>query len=234
MDKTRVSEIASLALFGIGWALPEPFGPALKTAGLFALSGALTNHLAIYMLFHKVPLLKGSGVIEENFERFKEAIHDLVMEQFFSPGQIEKQLRVEEDRLDLGSLIETADFDPAFDALIQSVQESKLGQMLSLFGGAESLETLRGPFNRRLRAALAKIVRSEAFRRQLHAQIHERGLGEDLAQRIGAIVRRRLDAMTPRTVRELIERLIHEHLGWLVVWGAVLGGAMGVVSSFLL
>ena len=42
--------------------------------GIFALSGALTNWLAIYMLFEKVPGLYGSGVIPLHFEEFKQGI----------------------------------------------------------------------------------------------------------------------------------------------------------------
>jgi len=31
----------------------------------------------------------------------------------------------------------------------------------------------------------------------------------------------------------MIQKIIHEHLSWLVVWGGVFGGLIGVVSSFL-
>jgi len=39
--------------------------------GVFAFSGAITNSLAIHMLFEKVPFLYGSGVIEVNFHSLK-------------------------------------------------------------------------------------------------------------------------------------------------------------------
>ena len=35
-------------------------------------------------------------------------------------------------------------------------------------------------------------------------------------------------------VKEMIQTLIREHLGWLVVWGGVFGGLIGAVSSILL
>jgi hypothetical protein len=34
-------------------------------------------------------------------------------------------------------------------------------------------------------------------------------------------------------VKEIVQKLISEHLGWLVVWGGVFGGLIGLVSSFL-
>lgn len=51
----------------------------MKSIGFFALSGAVTNWLAIHMLFEKVPFLYGSGVIPNRFDEFKLAIKDLMM-----------------------------------------------------------------------------------------------------------------------------------------------------------
>ena len=58
--------------------------------GLFALSGAVTNWLAIYMLFERVPGLYGTGIIELHFESFKKSIHEMIMKQFFSQENVEK------------------------------------------------------------------------------------------------------------------------------------------------
>lgn len=52
--------------------------------GLFALSGAVTNLLAVHMLFEKVPFLYGSGVIQLKFAGFKVAIKNLILTEFFS------------------------------------------------------------------------------------------------------------------------------------------------------
>ena len=46
----------------------------IKAIGFFALSGALTNWIAIHMLFERVPFLYGSGIIPNRFEEFKESI----------------------------------------------------------------------------------------------------------------------------------------------------------------
>jgi uncharacterized membrane protein YheB (UPF0754 family) len=39
--------------------------------------------------------------------------------------------------------------------------------------------------------------------------------------------------MTPDMVKIIIQNMIRKHLGWLVVWGAVFGGVIGVVLSLL-
>ena len=71
----------SLVLFGL-W-ISEPWSNIFLNVGLFALSGALTNWLAVYMLFERVPCIYGSGVVPLHFEDFKTGIHQLIMRQFF-------------------------------------------------------------------------------------------------------------------------------------------------------
>ena len=37
--------------------------------------------------------------------------------------------------------------------------------------------------------------------------------------------------MTPERIKKLIEAVMEKHLGWLVVWGNLFGGLIGVVSA---
>jgi uncharacterized membrane protein YheB (UPF0754 family) len=201
--------------------------------GLFAFSGAVTNQLAIHMLFHRVPGLYGSGVIEKNFEHFKRSIQSMVMVQFFTIDKLNQFFTEEEKQIDLAPLVESADFDPAFDALKSSVMESKLGQMLQMFGGEEALEPLRESFGRKLKGAVVGIVSSDAFMAQMQHHITHSTLSQDLIDKIEHLVSRRLDELSPAMVKDLVFQLIHEHMGWLVVWGGVFGGLIGLISSFL-
>jgi hypothetical protein len=34
-------------------------------------------------------------------------------------------------------------------------------------------------------------------------------------------------------VKEIIQTMIRQHLGWLVVWGGVFGGLIGLGTSFI-
>ncbi|MCE3054327.1 DUF445 domain-containing protein, partial [Vibrio cholerae] len=65
MNKSLITNLVALALMGVGYFLPNNYA---FYAGLFAFSGAITNWLAIHMLFEKVPGLYGSGVIPARFE----------------------------------------------------------------------------------------------------------------------------------------------------------------------
>jgi len=231
VNKSHWTDIVSLALIGTAYALPQPYHTPVLMAGLFAFSGAVTNQLAIHMLFHRVPGLYGSGVIEKNFEHFKDAIRRMVMEQFFTVEKLNDFFVQEEQGVDLAPLVESADFDPAFDAIKSSVMESKLGQMLQMFGGEEALEPLRETFARKLKSAVVGIVSSEAFAAQLQHHITHSSLSRDLMAQIERIVTRRLDELSPAMVKDLVFQLIHQHMGWLVVWGGVFGGLIGLISS---
>jgi len=232
LNKSKATDIVALLLIAIAYLVPEPYHKALLFTGLFALSGAITNQLAIHMLFERVPGLYGSGVIEKNFGKFKESIHSMMMLQFFTKEKLDSFFANEEKKIDLSPLVESADFSPAFDAMSQSVMESKFGSMVQMLGGATALESMREPFSRKLKKAVASIVSSDTFAQQLEHHLMHSSLSSDLIARIDTLVTRRLEELTPHMVKELIQNLIHEHLGWLVVWGGVFGGVIGLVSSF--
>jgi uncharacterized membrane protein YheB (UPF0754 family) len=234
MTQSHWTDLVTLGLIGGSYLLPEPYHTPILYGGLFAFSGAVTNQLAIHMLFHRVPGLYGSGVIARNFEHFIASIRNMVMEQFFTLERLNAFFDEEERKIDLSPLVESADFDPAFDALKSSVMESKLGQMLQMFGGEEALEPLREGFNRKLKSAVAGIVASEAFTRQVQHHLRHSTLSADLLVQIERIITRRLDELSPTMVKTLVFELMDKHLGWLVVWGGVFGGLIGVVSSVVL
>lgn len=234
ISKATLTDCISVSLMGIGFAATAPFANPILFTGLFAFSGAITNQVAIYMLFNKVPFLYGSGVIEENFENFKSSIKNMMMKQFFNKEQLNAFLQSEGKDINLAPLVEKADFSPAFNALKQSVMESKLGEMLNLFGGEKALETLQEPFVKKLQSAVVGIVSSESFKKQINQHLSASSLSDEILETVEELITKRLNELTPQMVNELVHELIHTHLGWLVVWGGVFGGLIGLGSSFLL
>ena len=201
--------------------------------GLFALSGALTNQLAIHMLFERVPFLYGSGVIPNRFESFKASIKSLMMKQFFTKEQLQNFFAKEEKKIDLTPIIEKTDFSPAYDALTKTVMESSFGGMLGMFGGESALEGLKEPFTNKLKSAVIKITTSESFDKTLQEHLQDSSLSDDLIISVENIIDERLNELTPQIVKEIVQELIKKHLSWLVVWGGVFGGLIGLISSFL-
>jgi uncharacterized membrane protein YheB (UPF0754 family) len=234
MSKSFITDLVSFCIITCSFFVSEQYREAVLFTGLFALSGAITNQLAIRMLFEKVPFLYGSGVIEKNFETFKESIRKMIMKQFFSKEQLGDFFTKEEQKIDLSPLVEGADFSPAFDALSVTVMESKFGAAITMFGGEEALDGLREPFARKLKTAVSSIVTSSAFKAQLDHHIQSSALSDDMLESVEELITNRLYELTPKMVKELVQELIKEHLGWLVVWGGVFGGLIGLISSFFI
>ena len=233
MKKELLTNIVATSVVASSFFTPQPLSNHLYLTGTFALSGSLTNQIAIHMLFHKVPFLYGSGIIELKFEELKLSIKELILNEFFTKKRIDEFLKSEEQKIELAPLIEKFDFSSAYEALINAVNESKLSSVLSLIGGEKALEGLKEPFTKKLKSSIIKIVNSDEFKNELDRFLKTSSFSDDLVQKIDYIVQKRLDELSPIMVKEMLLKLMREHLGWLVVWGGVFGGILGFVSSFI-
>jgi uncharacterized membrane protein YheB (UPF0754 family) len=230
LNKSIITNGLALALVFVGFFLDNII---IKTVGLFAVSGAITNWLAVHMLFEKVPGLYGSGVIPERFEDFKSGIRTLVMEQFFSEQNIQRFLADSNQpiQVDLAPIIKKVDLAPTFDSLVEVIKASSFGQMLGMFGGVEALEPMRQPFVDKMGNALADITQDPKFKLLLQEELTQPDVQHDLHVKINQIVEQRLEELTPKMVKDIIQSMIREHLGWLVVWGGVFGGLIGLLAA---
>ncbi len=236
INKSLVTNLVAISI--IVAAYFSPYQPELlKSIGFFALSGAITNWLAIFMLFEKVPLLYGSGVIPNRFEQFKSSIKALMMEQFFTPHNIEQFIEKEEQQgghvLNLEPLLNAVDYDRIYEGLVSAIMESSFGSMLQMMGGVEALEPLKEPFKNKIQTILAEMVESDRFASALQHSLNAEKISEDITCRIEAVIDKRLNELTPQQVKEMVQAIIREHLGWLVVWGGVFGGLLGAAFSYL-
>ena len=229
--KSYGTNLACIILIAIGYFFNIKF---ILMAGLFGLSGALTNQLAIHMLFEKVPFLYGSGIIELKFEDFKHSIKSMIMEQFFSKTLIDEFFAQEGKKLDFSSVIEESDFTPMYQAMQKTVSESQFGGMLAMFGGASVLDSLREPFIENVKISLKDLVLSEEFNVKIDKIINKSSLSSDTYEKIEELIDLRLNNLTSLHVKEIIEQLIKEYLGWIVIWGGFFGAFIGVISALIL
>lgn len=238
INKGLLTNLVAATLVLAGWLLPEPASVWVLRAGLFALSGSLTNSLAIHMLFEKIPGFYGSGVIALHFEEFKRGIREMIMQQFFNAETIDRFFDAQTmihsgfNKL-LPSMVEELDLDRAFDSLVEGIMQSSLGGMLGMVGGAKALTALREPFNERMRKYLTEMLVSEEFQTRFTDQLSEATHSDAVIVRIEDLVERRLQELTPEQVRIIVQKMIRQHLGWLVVWGGVIGGLMGLFFAAL-
>ena len=233
MNKSVVTNLLALIVLLLGYYLANDL---ILLIGLFALSGALTNWLAIHMLFEKVPGLIGSGVIPNRFEEFKSAIKNLMMEQFFNQENIDKFVaeNTQGAKLDLQPVIEKVDLSPSFERLVEVIMNSSFGSMLNMFGGADALTPLREPFIENMQTSLIEMTQKESFHKLLQSEIDEPQVMAGIQHKIEDIIDTRLIELTPQIVKQMVQKIINDHLGWLVVWGGFFGGLIGLASHFIL
>lgn len=233
MNKSLMTNILALLVIAAGMLMTGDQKTLVLNTGLFALSGGVTNWLAVHMLFEKIPGIYGSGVIPERFEEFKSAIKDLIMEQFFNKENIAQFFsrmapESEDKNGGIQKLIDSVDFNGAFDALVEVIMNSSFAGMLSMVGGAKALEPLQEPFVEKMKEFMSTVGNdSEVMDQFKHAST------EALLNRVEEIVDHRLDELTPQIVKEIVQQMIQKHLGWLVVWGGVFGGLIGLLVTLL-
>ena len=232
LNKSLITNLLATLILAAGLLLNNAI---LFWVGLFALSGALTNWLAVYMLFEKVPGLIGSGVIPNRFEEFKKAIHQLMMEQFFTAENIDKfvsgQSSELHNKLNLTPVIEKVDLAPAFDRLVDVIMNSSFGSMLGMFGGADALTPLKEPFEKNMKTSLIEMTEAPDFLENLQNEIDQPNVMAEIQAKIEEIIEARLEELTPELVKQMVQQMIKQHLGWLVVWGGVFGGLIGLISA---
>ena len=232
LNKSLTTNLAAVGIIILGSISPV-LEDLIKSIGFFALSGAITNWLAIYMLFEKVPYLYGSGVIPERFEEFKLSIKQLMMQQFFTAANIESFIQKEEQEgskiLNLEPFLNAVDYDKIYEGLVSSIMGSSFGGMLMMMGGEEALVPLKEPFTEKMKQTLVDMIESDRFKTAIKEGLDAHKIGVDITDKIENVIDKRLNELTPQLVKEMVEAIIHEHLGWLVVWGGVFGGVMGLL-----
>jgi len=231
MNKSVITNTLALIATILGYTLGQPI---LFTVGLFALSGAVTNWVAIHMLFEKVPLLYGSGVIPARFEDFKLGIRQLMMTQFFTQENIDRFLSDSSGNasaIDLHPIIEKVDLSPAFDSLVTVIENSSFGGMLAMVGGSEAIQPMREPFVEKMKEAVQDITSTDHFKQLLRDELEQPDVIAGMQEKVSDIIEKRLNELTPQLVKEIIQEMIRKHLGWLVVWGGVFGGLIGLIAA---
>jgi len=199
----------------------------LFTTSIFAFSGAITNALAVHMLFEKIPFLYGSGVIPRRFIEFKEILKALLLHQFFKVDKLEGFVEKKLNNKALQLNIAATDFDKIYNSLIAAIMESPLASMLAMFGGEKALEPLKEPIIAKLKIIIADFEAMH-ISKLTSAKMHEK-----FAHEIENLIDKRLAELTPEMVKEILKDMINKYLGWLVVWGGVFGALIGFLYGLL-
>ena len=225
MNKSSVTNLVALITAVTGYFSPL-YSEIIFSVGIFALSGAITNWIAVHMIFEKVPFIYGSGVIPNRFEDFKVAIKRLIIDEFFNKTHIEQFFKDNEALFSAKNIKEQIDFDKIFNDLLESIVKSPTGAMLEMFGGKDTLTPLKEPVTSKLKDIIDDLV-------EQNSGGNGQSANDSLIKSVENIIDRRLNDLTPDMVKEIIQRMIRNHLGWLVIWGGVFGGLIGFLFAII-
>ena len=225
MNKSNVTNLIALLITIVGFLKPFE-NDIILMIGLFSLSGGITNWIAIHMLFEKIPFIYGSGIIPKNFSFFKTAIKELILEEFFSTQNIENFTRnfgTESIKI----IKKDINYNNIFEGLTVSIEKSQLGKMLSMVGGRKALEPLRKPIINKLESLVSNTLETQKETKLDDTVIN------NLHNEIEHLIDNRLNELSPNDIKKMIKDIIDNHLGWLVIWGGVFGGFIGLITSLI-
>jgi uncharacterized membrane protein YheB (UPF0754 family) len=223
MNKNFLTNFIAFLIMLIGSFSPV-YQETLFMIGIFSLSGGLTNWLAIHMLFEKIPFFYGSGVIPNRFNEFKIGIKNLILNEFFNDQNINNFFKNNKD-INSIQLLDSAIEEKIFNKLVEAIEESSLGSMLSMIGGKEALIPLKEPMIKKVKEVLHDLYTNQYNKNDY--------LSKEIKSKIEEIIENRLNELNPENVKVIIQNMIKKHLSWLVIWGSIIGGLIGFLVSYL-
>ena len=258
MDKGTLSNTISASILILGLALDAgPVQALILSAGLFAFSGGITNWLAVKMLFDKIPGLIGSGVIPARFREIRRKVKDLILEHFFEEEYLRKFFSEHQKDVDWTRYIKSSRegqsllavfvekqwekltsaevIQPMIDKQIDHLADSSVGGFLMMVG----LENVRPAVNRFVSAFVESMqdkvmaAAAKASSYDLEIELDEERIIEDIRAQVEPLLETKLHELQADEVTRMMEEVIRNHLGWLIVWGNVFGGALGILAHVL-
>lgn len=262
MDKGTASNFVSAGLLGFCLLQPEVH-PGFYSASLFAFSGGITNWLAVKMLFDRIPGLVGSGVIPARFREIRAKVKGLILEHFFDRQHLETFFREHASQLDLGRYLKTGEpaapgatprspfagvieqqwekltspeiIQPLIDRQLERLKESPMGSMI-LMVGVDKVRPVINQFVTEFIGSMQQRVVEYAGRvgpENVNLELDHDKIIDDVRSQVEVLLQAKLEQLHARDVKKMMEDVIRQHLGWLVVWGNVFGGLLGVGAYLL-
>ena len=112
-------------------------------------------------------------------------------------------------------------------AEIAVVVMSASGDVIAMLGGRKALQPLKEPITLKLQEIIVEMKEAKSL------ETGEKNLTSSLLTQVEQMIDQRLDELTPGQVKNIIQAMIREHLGWLVVWGGAVGGLIGFGAAIV-
>jgi len=155
------------------------------------------------------------------------------MKTFFNADYLENYLSQKAEQL-LGSfdveaklkeLLESPVVDEIIDTKLEELTQRPEGLWLSMMGvESKSLKPMIKPFILGMGSDVAPMILKNFDASKL-LNI------EKIRTEIDVLLTTKLEALEAKHVKLLLEGVMRKHLGWLVVWGNVFGGTIGLITK---
>ena len=206
--------------------------------GLFGFAGGITNWLAVKMLFDTVSCgpvsLIGSGVIPHHFKEIRSSVKSMCLSMFFDEAKMKAYLGGKSDSImeavDLPKVIAGVMSGPDVDekittsltALSAKPEGAMIEMIAPMMGGIPGLVAQLKPMLTAFAADMGSMMAT-------NMDLAEMVPVAKIRAEVETFMDEGLLLLTPDLVKTMMENIIREHLGWLVVWGNVFGGLIGVI-----
>jgi len=185
------------------------------------------------MLFDKIPFLYGSGIILDRFKEIRETVKNVIMRTFFDREYLTKYLDQKAPTIlsslnlneKLKQLLESPTVDALIDSKLTELNTKPEGMLFAMMGmNLLQLKPLIKPFVVGMGSELIPLLTKNLE----PSKMLDIGF---LREEVDNLMSEKLEELTPERVKTLIEDVIRDHLGWLIVWGNIFGGLVGIAST---
>ncbi|KAL5272267.1 hypothetical protein ACHWQZ_G000475 [Mnemiopsis leidyi] len=227
--------IGSTSMFAVKNPVSDDAGKFLMSIGLFAFSGGFTNWIAIQMLFYKIPLVYGSGVLRRRYKAIRRAMKDMILGTFFQPEFLNKYIPQK-----LREAAAEADVENKINVFLntetgQKIIEDKIDQISASPEGqlVESMDINIGTFKPLIKPVIISFLSDLGPSVLNHLIEPENGALnlEKLRDELDRYMSERMMEVTPQMIQDIMYTVVLQYLGWLIVWGCVFGGVMGAICQ---
>eukprot|EP00002_Diphylleia_rotans_P023370 TRINITY_DN4598_c0_g1_i1.p1 TRINITY_DN4598_c0_g1~~TRINITY_DN4598_c0_g1_i1.p1 ORF type:complete len:295 (+),score=77.82 TRINITY_DN4598_c0_g1_i1:53-937(+) len=237
--KGTVSNYITFLLMVLGFIIKnnadETTGEYILAVGLFGFSGGITNWLAVKMLFDKIPFIYGSGVIPSRFKEIRQTVKNTIMATFFDKEYLNKYIHHKTETLKadinieakLQEMFSSPQFDEILTRELNALATKPEGAVFAFMGLAPiQLKPMIKPFLTGMGSSVGPLLLQQLDPTSIISI-------ERVQHEIDDLMTTKLEELTPEIVKKLMERVIREHLGWLVVWGNIFGGFIGLIAQLV-
>lgn len=207
----------------------------IRSIGVFGFFGGIVNWLFIELLFRKIFCLYGSGVIMNYYDDIISGLRSIVLDILFDSSKLKEFFSGKNKKIQT-----MLQLDQQFEALLKSeatqiVINKKIAELISspqgyiLVNMGVNIDQLKNVIKNHV----------DSFIKDISKTINERlrvpGITDGgLKSEIISILEPRLVRLNPTEVNKIVAVMLRKHLSWLIIWGNLFGGLLGLLSEVVL